>query len=582
VSWQLGMVLVLGLALAGGFAWYERSRPDARTVALVATLAAFAALGRIAFAAIPNVKPTTDIVILSGYALGPAPGFMVGAAAGLTSNFFFGQGPWTPWQMAGWGIAGLLGAGLGRLTGRRAGRWSVAIACMGVGFGFTAFQDIGDWANFSDHSLGGLGVYVGKGLGFDGIHAAGCLIFALAFGPALARSLARFSARLHVIWRAPGGAVVPVILIAVAILLSQSVRDAPTAHAASDPISYLLAAQNPDGGFGPAPGQTSTQLFSGWAALGLAAEGRAPSRVARHGHSLIGYLRSAAGSATDPGAVERSILAAVVAGVDAHHFGGRDLLAALAADTGQDGSVSDQANLTAFAVLARRAAGAPVWPQTFAWLIAQQDRDGGFNYATAGAESDVDDTGAVLEALVGDTRPAASRARGRAIHFITSHQNTDGGFPSSAGSSSNAQSTAWAVQGLIAAGFDPASVHRAGGPSPLAYLNSLIAPDGHVRYSRSSDQTPVWATAEAVMALAGKPLPLARVPVPAAASRRLGTSAGSTSVRSTHGKTVHQVGGVARRGAAHIHDAGPTSAAMRLAIDAGILEAVALAPIGVG
>ena len=48
-------------------------------LALVATLAALAALGRVAFAPLPNVKPTTDIVLLSGYALGGAPGFAVGA-----------------------------------------------------------------------------------------------------------------------------------------------------------------------------------------------------------------------------------------------------------------------------------------------------------------------------------------------------------------------------------------------------------------------------------------------------------------------------------------------------------------------
>ena len=112
MSWQLGAFGLLALALAGGFAWYERARPDARIVALVGTLAAFAALGRIAFAAVPNVKPTTDIVLIAGYALGGAPGFAIGALAGLTSNFFFGQGPWTPWQMAAWGATGVLGAAL--------------------------------------------------------------------------------------------------------------------------------------------------------------------------------------------------------------------------------------------------------------------------------------------------------------------------------------------------------------------------------------------------------------------------------------------------------------------------------------
>ncbi|MBV9474224.1 MAG: hypothetical protein JO206_14755, partial [Solirubrobacterales bacterium] len=69
MSWQLGSGVLLVLALGAGFAWYERTGADARVVALVATLAAFAALGRIAFAALPNVKPTTDIVLISGYAL---------------------------------------------------------------------------------------------------------------------------------------------------------------------------------------------------------------------------------------------------------------------------------------------------------------------------------------------------------------------------------------------------------------------------------------------------------------------------------------------------------------------------------
>ena len=68
----------------------------------------------------PNVKPTTDIVLIAGYVLGGAPGFAVGAVAALASNLFFGQGPWTPWQMAAWGGVGLVGAVLARVAGRRA------------------------------------------------------------------------------------------------------------------------------------------------------------------------------------------------------------------------------------------------------------------------------------------------------------------------------------------------------------------------------------------------------------------------------------------------------------------------------
>ena len=112
MTWIAGSFLVLGAVIVVGFAWYERTHPSTRVLALVATLAAMAALGRVAFAALPNVKPTTDIVLISGYVLGGAPGFMVGAIAALASNLFFGQGPWTPWQMVAWGGVGLFGAGL--------------------------------------------------------------------------------------------------------------------------------------------------------------------------------------------------------------------------------------------------------------------------------------------------------------------------------------------------------------------------------------------------------------------------------------------------------------------------------------
>src|SRR3954452_20958116 len=102
-SWQIATFAVLGAALLGGFAWYERTHPSSRVLALVATLAALAALGRVAFAPIPSVKPPLDIVFLGGFVLGAAPGFAVGAIGALSSNLFFGQGPWTPWQMSIWG-----------------------------------------------------------------------------------------------------------------------------------------------------------------------------------------------------------------------------------------------------------------------------------------------------------------------------------------------------------------------------------------------------------------------------------------------------------------------------------------------
>ncbi len=573
MTWQLASFSILLLALAGGFAWYERTRPDARIVALVATLAAFAALGRVAFAAVPNVKPTTDIVLISGYALGGGPGFVVGALAGLTSNFFFGQGPWTPWQMAAWGATGLIGAGLAVLTRRTLGRWSLALVCGVVGFAFTAVQDLGDWVTYSDHSAAQLRVYVAKGIGFDFVHAFGCVLFALAFGPALARSIARFAARLNVTWRPPTGATATVIA---ALVLAAGVTAATTtqsASAAASPTTYLLSAQNADGGFGPSPGASSSQLFSGWAALGLAAEGLNLQRVSRGGPSLIAYI--GAGAPTDVGSLERTVLVLRAAGLPA-----TSQVAALQRDIRADGSVSDQVNLTSFAILALRAAGSTPPTSTTAWLARQQDSDGGFNFATAGGTSDVDDTGAALEALVPGGSP---HVISRAVAFLRHQQNGDGGFPSDPGEDSNAQSTAWAIQGLIAVGASPDALPHG---SASAYLRSLIAADGHVRYSRSADQTPVWVTAQAAMALAGKPLPF---PPPVAATGGAAGAAGATgasgatTARRSHAAvgqnpTGHRPSAAHRRGQSTRSAVGDSLE--QLATAAGVVAAFALAPIG--
>ncbi len=591
MSWQLAAFSILVFALALGFGWYERARPDARVVALVATLAALAAIGRIAFAALPNVKPTTDIVLISGYALGGAPGFAVGAIAGLTSNFFFGQGPWTPWQMAAWGATGMIGAGLAIVTRRHIGRWPLAVLCGLVGFAFAAFQDFGDWVMFSDHSAAQLGVYVGKGIGFDLIHAVSCVLFAVAFGPPLTRSIQRFARRLDVKWESAGalagGALVAVLLGGwlaghPALGGGEGGDVALAAGSASTPTSYLLSAQNADGGFGASPAAPSSALYSGWAALGLAAAGHNPQDVRRGGASLLDYIRARAAAAADPGSLERTILVARAAGVSASAFGGEDLVSRLERDIRRDGSVGDLVNLTSFAVLALRAEGITPPARTRSWLVRQQDRDGGFNFATAGASSDVDDTGAALQALAGAGGPAA-RARRRAVRFIAGQQGRDGGFPSEPGGQSNAQSTAWAIQGLLAAGVDPGSLHRAGAASPAQFLSSLIAADGHVRYSRSSDQTPVWVTGQALMALAGKSMPLGAVP---RAHRTTITPLRRRSRRAVAPAHKHTV---AARAAPVKHRAGSERRASRaspsmsaLAADAACAAALALGPVGLG
>ena len=86
------MLAMVVLVLAMFFAGYEASRPALRQIMPTLVLAALAAAGRILFGPIPDFKPVSAIAIIAGACLGARSGFMVGALAALTSNFFFGQG----------------------------------------------------------------------------------------------------------------------------------------------------------------------------------------------------------------------------------------------------------------------------------------------------------------------------------------------------------------------------------------------------------------------------------------------------------------------------------------------------------
>jgi energy-coupling factor transport system substrate-specific component len=520
MTWQLGSVIVLTAALAVGFGWYERSRPPARVLALVAALAALGAIGRVAFAAFPNVKPTSDIVLFSGYALGGAPGFAVGAVAALVSNVFLGQGPWTPWQMAAWGIVGLGGALFGRvMRGREPSRLLLALVCGLSGFVFGALMDMYQWTLAAEHTLPSYLAVSGTSFAFNVLHAGGNVLFALVLGPAFIRSLERYRRRFEVRWL---GAAPRAVAGGTALLLAALVVAAPTQQAsASEPaadvapaiaraVHYLRFSQNPDGGFGPARKQGSTQLHTGWTALGLASASRNPRDVAQSGHSIIDYVDAHASNLNDVGELERTLLVLGSAGLPPR-LGSRNLLSALIRKQHGDGSF-DTINHTAFGILAMRAGGRSTRSREVRaatrWLLRQQNKDGGYGFAK-GAGSDVDDTGAVMQAIAAGGR-RSSPVVGRAVAYLRRAQRPDGGFGQMAVSDSNAQSTAFAVQGLVAAGRNPRALRRT--RTPVEYLKSLQAADGSVRYSRTSAQTPVWVTGQALVALEGKPFPLRAAP----------------------------------------------------------------------
>ena len=98
---------------------------------------------------IPGVQPVTVITVAAGAALGARAGFATGALAALASNFFLGQGPWTPWQMLGWGACGVAGAALAPVI---RGRIPFAAVCFVLGFAFSALMDVWLWVSFWPHT----------------------------------------------------------------------------------------------------------------------------------------------------------------------------------------------------------------------------------------------------------------------------------------------------------------------------------------------------------------------------------------------------------------------------------------------
>lgn len=90
---------------------FEARRPQARELAVLTVMAALAAVSRVVFAFSPYLKTITGIIMIAGIAFGPEAGFLTGAVAAFASNFFFSQGPWTPWQMFAYGFGGFF-AGL--------------------------------------------------------------------------------------------------------------------------------------------------------------------------------------------------------------------------------------------------------------------------------------------------------------------------------------------------------------------------------------------------------------------------------------------------------------------------------------
>jgi prenyltransferase beta subunit len=307
-------------------------------------------------------------------------------------------------------------------------------------------------------------------------------------------------------------------------------------------VRFLQESQRTDGGFA-APGTEPSQGTGAWVALALAASGINPQDQRRpcgvdaytylvdHFHEGLEEESAESGSLAPTTAFERELLVVDAAGTDPRDFGGYDLVAQILSRRREDGAFAHvpggagATNDTAFAVLALSPVHEPTVEAAIAaareWLVGAEDEDGGWYYLGRSARSEVDLTGAALEALVAAGPPvgeaalaAYEEAKRRGLAWMHEAQRPDGGFPEFAGErESNVASTAWGVQAIWATGGNP-ETWTVGSPSrePLDYMESMQQLDGHIRWKASSDANGIWMTAYVTPAFAGQALPIPRVP----------------------------------------------------------------------
>jgi hypothetical protein len=248
---------------------------------------------------------------------------------------------------------------------------------------------------------------------------------------------------------------------------------------AASPVSFLQGQAS--GGAYAEPGGTTDALLTSWAVLGLRAAGaESPGSLA--------YL-----GAQEPSLRTSNDVALVALAEEALGARNDSLLARL--HVRPSGQIGETVNSTFWGVLALGRAS----PATRRFLLAHQAKSGGWSWFANG-QPDSNDTAAALEAL--RVAGVHGRAVTRGVAFLRSFQNRDGGFELTRGRGSDAQSTAWAIQGLVAAGARPPR-------SAFAYLARLKRDDGSYRYSTRYVTTPVWVTSQVLAALAKKPFPLA-------------------------------------------------------------------------
>jgi hypothetical protein len=301
--------------------------------------------------------------------------------------------------------------------------------------------------------------------------------------------------------------------------------------AAADPtaaLDYVASQQNPDGGFGSGFSPDSTISSTADALLAIVAAGADPATFDQEGNTPVTYLAANAPAAASAGDLAKLIMAAIAAGENPRAFGGVDSVAkleALAGASGRIGGETDTFVSHTLAVLALASAGRPVPAASIDYVTAAQQEGGSWAWdGTAGTAGDTNTTAFAVQALIAAGEAASSDEVSNALAYYKGIQNDDGGWPyqnpSDFGTATDANSTAVAIQAILAAGQDPAGADwtAAGGGMPLSALEALQNESGAFAWQAAVPDDNLLATVQALPAVAGKVFPIATMDVGEAAA----------------------------------------------------------------
>lgn len=174
------------------FLQFERNRSGVGTkrLVLIASMTALSVLGRILFTPLPGFKPVTATVVITALYFGGEEGFLTGSLSALLSNFWFGQGPWTPFQMFSWGLLGLI-AGWLAVPLRRS---RLLLAGYGAVSGalYSAIMDVWTvlWAD-GTFNLSRYAAALASALPFTVLYAVSNVVFLLLAGKPIGKMLER-------------------------------------------------------------------------------------------------------------------------------------------------------------------------------------------------------------------------------------------------------------------------------------------------------------------------------------------------------------------------------------------------------